>query len=412
MCANASYRNVTRDIWTVENKTSGLVAAVFLLLFLVIGLPWNLLVLVTIVKERLYTQPTVILLLSLLLTDLVSLLFTHPLFIVTGFQGEYMLGRSDQVRCSTCKLGVIFVHFILNSIFTISLMSLDRFLFIYKPLHYDRYVTKWRTVAAIAVTWIIAAALSVIPLTGFGQYVFTGLFIGCVPSSSRYQMIVVAVVILALIPVIVCNMWICCIAQKNIRAIYKIARPMEATGSETIHHIEVNRSAKKKRQKKELHLCKVFGTLLCFNVFTWLPTMVLILIELSGTSASVAFTAVRVVLLSQPTIHPIIETAILKEVRVPLKSIIFCCCTAIKAKWFPDEGTEQRSRHKSSTVAIKCCNCIDICSAALLLQHTRDSTIHVEEIKGSHSQENKSKPDAVSVMTQVLSPPVLPHYLS
>ena len=48
VCANASDSNVTSEVWLVEDRTSGLVTTVFLLLFLVIGLPWNLLVVVTI----------------------------------------------------------------------------------------------------------------------------------------------------------------------------------------------------------------------------------------------------------------------------------------------------------------------------------------------------------------------------
>ena len=399
VCANASDSNVTRDLWSVEDKTSGFVAAVFVLLFLVIGLPWNLLVLVAIVKERLYTQPTVILLLSLLLTDIISLLLTHPLFIVTGFQGEYIIGNSDQVRCSTCKLGVIFLHFVLNTIFTICLMSLDRFLFIYKPLHYDRYVTKWRTVVALAVTWIIAAALSFISLTEFGEFAFTGLYIGCGPNSSHYQILVIAVSVIAHIPVIICNLWICFIAQKNIRAIYKVGRQMEASSNTTRQIGAVYQSMKKKQQEKELHLCKVFGTLICFNIISWLPVMVTILIQLSGVMvSSAAFMAVQVILISRSTIHPIIETTVLKEVRMPLKSMIFCCCAAMKAKWLPDKDIEQRSGHlssKSNRVAKKCCHYIDICGAAILFQHAQESKNDIES--SEFARKKDSKPDADTV---------------
>ena len=399
VCANASDSNVTRDLWSVEDKTSGFVAAVFVFLFLVIGLPWNLLVLVTIVKERLYTRPTVILLLSLLLTDIVLLLFSHPLFIMTGFQGEYIIGNSDQVRCSTCKLGIIFIHFLLNSIFTISLMSFDRFLFIYKPLHYDRYVTKWRTVVAIAVTWIIAAALSFISLTQFGQFAFTGLYIGCAPSSIHYQILVTAVSVSAHIPVIICNMWICFIAQKNIRAIYKVGRHIEASSNTTRQINEVYQSMKKKQQEKELHLCKVFGTLICFNIISWLPLLVTILIQLSGVMvSSAAFIAVQVILLSKSTIHPIIETTVLKEVRVPLKSMIFCCCTAIKVKWLPDIHVEQRSgclSSKSSRVIKNCCHYIDVCGAAILFQHAQESKNDIESSKFAHKKDGKPDADTV-----------------
>ena len=113
----------------MEDRTSGLVTAVFLLLFLVIGLPWNLLVIVTIVKQKLYTQPTIILLLSLVVTDLFMLVFHLPLVMVTGYSGEYVFGSSDSVRCSVCSnTGFVSVLCSVNSIFTIALMSIDRFM--------------------------------------------------------------------------------------------------------------------------------------------------------------------------------------------------------------------------------------------------------------------------------------------
>jgi hypothetical protein len=114
----------------VEDRVSGIVKSVFLLLFLVVGLPWNLLVIATIVKQRLYTQPTIILLLSLVITDLVLLVLHLPLVAIVGFHGEYLFGNSDNTRCRICGMtGAISVWFSLISIFTISIMSVDRFLF-------------------------------------------------------------------------------------------------------------------------------------------------------------------------------------------------------------------------------------------------------------------------------------------
>ena len=383
VCANASDSNVTSELWLVEDRTSGLVTAVFLLLFLVIGLPWNLLVIVTIVKQKLYTQPTIILLLSLVITDLILLVIHLPLLMVTGFYGEYILGGSDSIRCSVCKTGFITVVFTFNSIFTISLMSLDRFLFIYKPLHYERYITKWRTVVAIAVAGLIAAVLSILPLFGFGEIVFFRNSITCslnfTSDNDGYPILLIVVGVVAIIPVIVCNIWVCCIVQRNIRAIYKVKSP--APG-----HTEVCRTLRKKGQEKQLHLCRVFGTLLFFNIIFWLPIIVVSLILFAGlpvTSTSVVFA--QIFFLSQSTVHPIIESTLIKEVRVPLKSLLFCCCSKVKAKWChkkdissdtkPDSGRfniESSSGHPG-----KCCNrhLLEILRDALLFT---DTSNHIE----------------------------------
>ena len=369
----------------MENRASGLVTAVFLLLFLVIGLPWNLLVVVTIVKQKLYTQPTIILLLNLVIIDLVLLLGDMPLLVITGFYGEYVFGGSDRIRCMSCETGVIPLIFGLNSIFTIALMSLDRFLFIYKPLHYERYVTKWKTVVAIAAAWLIATAVCILPLIGFGDIIFSGETIGCTLdltlTNSYYATLVVSVGVLAAIPVIVSNIWVCCIVQKNIRAVYKVKSSMKTTPglSELCH------TMKKKRQEKQLHLCRVFGSLLFFNIIAWLPIVVVSLIIFAGTPVTGApIVFVQIVFLSQAMVHPIIETTLIKEVREPLKSLLLCCCFA---KWLrdkdisftdtaPDSGhfsVESSSAHPKN----KCCNfpLLEIWRDAVLL---RDTSSHLE----------------------------------
>ena len=59
-CQNASASNITRELWLVQDPVSGYCLP--LSLFFVTGLPWNLLVVWIIVKQKLYRQPTIILL--------------------------------------------------------------------------------------------------------------------------------------------------------------------------------------------------------------------------------------------------------------------------------------------------------------------------------------------------------------
>ena len=341
VCDNAS--SDTSELWLVEDRTSGLVIAVFLLLFLVIGLPWNLLVVVTIVKQKLYTQPTIILLLSLVITDLVLLVFHLPLVMVTGFSGEYVFGSSDSVRCSVCSnTGFVSMLCSGNATFTISLMSIDRFLFIHMPLHYDRYITKWRTAVAIAVAWLVAVAICVLPLVGFGAIIYTkGNFSCHIYLGPKYGIFLLVLLCLAILPVIVLNVWVCCIVQRNIHAIYKVGQSMKISTSTELS--EVCQSVKKKRHEKERHLYLVFGGLLCSNIITWLPIIVTSLILVSGSAVSPdALAAAQALFFSQVAVHPIIETALLKEVRVPLLAILFCCCAAVKAKISSNKGKGQK----------------------------------------------------------------------
>jgi hypothetical protein len=370
VCANASDSNVS-ELWLVKDRVSGIVTATFLLLFLVVGLPWNLLVIATIVKQRLYTQPTIILLLSLASTDLVLLVFHVPQAMIVGFHGEYLFGNSDRVRCSVCsKTGFIPVLFGLNSTFQITLMSIDRFLFIYKPLKYDRYVTVWRTVIAIALSWIVAVVLSILPLTGFGNisYVTIQCDIEVNPGNDMYGILVLTVFCLAVIPVLVSNMWVCCIVQRNIRAIYKVRRSQK-TCEQTPDEITFYQSLRKKRHERELHVVKVFGALLCSNTISWLPIIVLTLIQFTGMAVpDSAIDAVQVFFLSQAAVHPIIETTLIKEVRQPLKAILFCPCAA-RLDTSQVHTTETKECPESSHETGCGGDFMDICGSAVLLNH-------------------------------------------
>jgi hypothetical protein len=374
----------------VEDNTTGLVISTFLLLFLVIGLPWNLLVIATIVKQKLHAQPTTILLLSLAVTDLIMLVLYFPLAIAIGFHREFFLGSNDHVRCAVCdRTGFISLLFSLNSIFTISLMSIDRFLFIYKPLHYEQYVTKWRTLVVILIMWLIALLLSILPFMGVGSFMYSRLIPSCGPilQLDVYPIFILVVVCLAIAPVIVCNLWVCCIVQKNIQTIYKVKL---STGAR-LESTEFYQTMKRKQQKKEMHLFRVFGTLLCYNVIAWLPIIVVVLIFYSDTSVSPSVLAVSFVLfVSQVTLHPIIETSLLKEVREPLKAILFFSCIAVKAKLVSDkeishvESTAQNGTpHDRGHLNIEngegasddCCKCtfLDICGAAVLFNNNTES---------------------------------------
>ena len=107
------------------------------------GLLCNVLVLVTVIKEKLYKQSFILLLLNLILTDIAFLVIPVPLLVVTGLAGEYILGNTDSwIRCQTCPITFQSLTSMYNLLFIIAMMSVDRFLYIYKPLQYERLVTK------------------------------------------------------------------------------------------------------------------------------------------------------------------------------------------------------------------------------------------------------------------------------
>ena len=78
---NLSLDILTPEAWSLsqEQRINGLVLAVILTVFLVIGVPINLAVILSILRKRLYSQPTFILLLNLSVTDFLFCFCVHAI---------------------------------------------------------------------------------------------------------------------------------------------------------------------------------------------------------------------------------------------------------------------------------------------------------------------------------------------
>ena len=86
---NPSANNTTELSLLYVNN--GNITAGFALLFFLVGLPWNALVIGIILKKKLFTHPTYMLMLNLTIANLLVCVLVLPLFIVTGFIGRAML---------------------------------------------------------------------------------------------------------------------------------------------------------------------------------------------------------------------------------------------------------------------------------------------------------------------------------
>lgn len=329
-CLNATIETNHEEVWSLNNqKTSGIVAATFVLLFIVLGLPWNIVVLVTAIKERLYHQPTIILLINLVVSDLILIILILPFEVVVGIAGEYIFGSNDAEKCQSCFMGLGNISCSLASVFTISMMSFDRFIFIYKPLRYNKIITPLRTLIAVFLAWVVTVIVTILPIFGVGNLNFFPPLLSCIVDYSSleegYFAILLVMVCVPLLICIVCNVLVIFIAIKNINAIYKVHNCLQEDLQK-----KINDNIREIRRNKVLHLFRVFGGLLISNAISWLPMIILILYsliknDLMAVPASfITFT--HIMYCSQVFLHPMIETAFIKEVRVPARKMLFCGC--------------------------------------------------------------------------------------
>ncbi|XP_078350644.1 octopamine receptor beta-1R-like [Oculina patagonica] len=143
------------------------VIAVFRALFNVIGLPGNLLVIVTILLERRFHVMRYVLLASLAGSDFLFLILTNSFRIASIAQERWLYGQT------MCYLNPFFArYFYLNTILHLIAVSYERYSAIVKsPLTYDGTITKSRVVQ-IALIWVVPIPFCIGPFLGWGNYVY------------------------------------------------------------------------------------------------------------------------------------------------------------------------------------------------------------------------------------------------
>ena len=144
------------------------VIAAFHALFDAIGLPGNLLVIITIVLETRFHVMRYILLASLAVSDILFLILVNSFRMVSIAQKTWLYGET------MCSLNAFFArYFYINTVLHLIAVTYDRYVAIVKsPLTYDGTITKCR-MAVIALIWVIPIALSIDPFLGWGKpYVY------------------------------------------------------------------------------------------------------------------------------------------------------------------------------------------------------------------------------------------------
>ena len=301
-----------------------------LILLLLIGLPWNVLIIASIIKKRLYKQPTIILLLNLAITDLLVCLLVMPLNIVTGIAGGFIFGASDRVRCQVCQTGVIFTILILVSLFNLAIISVDRFIFIKAAMHYKKWITPIKMVIATILIWVLSILVSIPALVGFGEMRFSTAVGICtiafsgethITSNSNYLIFLAIVAVIPILTLAITNIWALCLIQKYLRKKKKSMKETKLTHRKSFH-----KEMRKKHNVMQVKLVKIYTAIFVTNIITWLPMLARLVIgaveetdeysQAVRISGSLAYIA----LISQSVVHPIVQASLIGDVRKNIKA--------------------------------------------------------------------------------------------
>lgn len=388
-CADGSglsSTSVTTDYWDSSNgetKIAAHVTAAITLCFMLVGLPSNLLLIVSILWQRLYTQPTYILLLNLAIVDFLLCLLMLPFIVVSGFAGEFNFGNSDIVRCKICQFGIILAALLLLTIHILSLLSVDRLIFIKYPMKYHKIVTACRVHVIMISLWLSSIFFSSFPLFGFGDLAYSPNVAICIVkftgetklARNIYYPVFLAIICLVSISVLFSsNIWIGCIVQKHLKKIYNIKKNLYGNENEFVRQIKGKYT--KTKHLKQLQFIKVFGAIFIANIITWIPLIVRVFYSVvtdSNTSTALQI-LVYVSVISVVVVHPVIQACLIPELRklfIHFTTYLYCCCfeskpAEIRKTSRKSDAEDSRASFRISDVEetnrkndenLKCCKC-------------------------------------------------------
>ena len=332
---NLSKDSITPEYWgsfdIIEDSISKdirngvVVIGVISLLFLLIGLPANLAVIVIIVQQKMYKESTHILLLNLAISDFLQCFLLLPFLFVAAFSEEFIFGNSDYTRCQVCQMvGSLATVSSLISVHTLCWLSVDRLIFVKFPLHYDRYVTTPRVIIIVVLAWIVSLAVAFIPLSGFGEirYFYTIStcslrFDGQLDNILYAAIIVIFPALLAVLITVAANIWIACIAGGHIREVYSLR-------NEEPDSVE-NKRFKAIKKEKQFRLVGVFGAIVIGNFLCWSPICIFTIVLAISQDEDVIPLGVFIMgylsIYMRSLLNPLIESCFIPEIKTAVKKI-------------------------------------------------------------------------------------------
>ena len=312
---------------------------IFLFLFFIIGLPLNVLVIGIIFKKKLFTRPSVMLMLNLAICNFLSCLLAMPFPLVASILAknnsikENIVADDFTIFNKLCDASFLYVLFQSVSILTVAMMSLDRVIYLKKPLTYEGIVTPWRMLTAILVVWIVSIGISLPPLFGVRRYHYNQMLDTCSSSGGHvpYYVLLISLIALGtLIQLFGCG----CIIYITRKHLLRNLRRSLGNNTQTQNDCETQNYILRNHKKSQLQLVKVFGAIVTVSLLTALPTIVSGVIgpfASPGTTLTAYDIIASIINFSRPVLHPIMESYMTHEIRSVISKSCQSCFARIRS---------------------------------------------------------------------------------
>ncbi|XP_074087517.1 olfactory receptor 4D11-like [Macrotis lagotis] len=166
-----NHTRVKEFVFTGLTQSPSLSIILFILLYLVYitTLLGNLLIMLTVTFESRLHIPMYFLLRNLSIVDICFATITVPKVLLD------LPAKRKIISFNCCMTQIFFFHFIGGTdIFTLSVMALDRYLAISKPLHYATLMSKGRCLGLMVASWVGGLIHSIVQMSLLLPLSFSG----------------------------------------------------------------------------------------------------------------------------------------------------------------------------------------------------------------------------------------------
>ena len=278
------------------------------------------------ISNTAYTRPSVMLMLNLAIANLLVCLLLMPLTIAYGIQV-----LADREGCALsgilCRIASAFGMLPLVSAYIVSLMAVDRVIYLKKPLRYEKIVTPCKMLTAILGVWLffIISSGAIIILTSW--FPTTDMDTLCFPFSiGTHTYLAIFFCLLVFFPEIIelaCCVYIIYVTRRHLmRRFHGMLFRLGSVRFQSQRTKEIQRTRREKEYKKgQLQMVKLFAA---FFTTSFLTAVVAFVFSLVGGNnfSLISYLAI----LSHSILLPLMEVYLTHEVRSAILNTFFARC--------------------------------------------------------------------------------------
>ena len=300
------------DNFSLSDEVNGPVLAVAVSIQSFMGIITNLFVLIfTLCHPKTMKEPSIIFLTNFVLVNLPVVFIVMPSLVVTAAAGEWVFGKIPEEKNGTCQfVGFVFVYTGFLMLLTLGVISVDRFLFLVKPVIHKRFMKTWVALVIVIIVWVLSCLLSIPPYFGLSQFVFVSSIGTCGiiwTGQQNYLLFFCLATTVVIVIILITTVWTFCFTRKFIQRIVHQHHLNSVKDTNNSKHVYTQRMKK---------LIGVFGMLLLGMMLTYLPGILVAMVAavIGNKVPTVVFTSAMVLFFFNFILNPVIQSYFRRDV--------------------------------------------------------------------------------------------------